>query len=229
MDLTRGELDLSPDGTTLRAVLTIADLNGQVPSIGQAADYNFYWTYAGITWSAHTHIDRSGAITFEDGRVGGGKDAKTHADAGRLTPGKPGTIEVDVPLANVGNPPAGARLAYPYGQTSMQLATLNLTIDAAGGQSDAVALPCASAPPAPAKAPASAAPVPLPIPVPISLPAVPVIGGAGAAPAPAPAPKAPAAPVPGLRILGLPIVLGGTPTPKQAGGGLLTQVLHLLW
>ncbi|MGH7749098.1 MAG: hypothetical protein ACREQ5_30690, partial [Candidatus Dormibacteria bacterium] len=153
MDLTRGELDLSPDGTTLRAVLTIAGLDGSVPSIAQAADYYMYWTYAGTTWYAHTDISRLGATTFEDGQIGGGKNAKVHADAGRLTPGKPGTIEVDIPLANVGKPPVGARLAYPYATTTLQFATLNPAIDAAGGQNDAVALPCGSAPPPPVKAP----------------------------------------------------------------------------
>jgi hypothetical protein len=101
----------------------------------------------------------------EDGRVGGAKAATTHVDTGRIVPGRPGLIEVDVPVGNAGNPPTGARLAYPYGVASMQVATLNLTVDAGGGQNDAAALPCCSAAPAPARARAgtgTAAPPPCP-------------------------------------------------------------------
>jgi hypothetical protein len=223
MDLTRGEISLAPDGTALRAVLTVADLTGQVPSIARGADYLLYWTYAGTTWYAHTRIDRLGGTIFEDGRVGGGK--ATHVDAGRIVPGRPGLVEVDVPVANVGSPPAGARLASPYGVTSMQVATLTLTIDAGGGQDDAAAVPCGSAAPAPARAPA-AAPAPPPLPVPLPLPAAPVAAPGAAAPAP----RVPATPAPGLTVLGIPIRLGG-PAPAAPGtgsAGLLGQLIHLL-
>ncbi len=232
MDITQGELDLTPDGKTLRAVLTIAGLNGTVPSIGQAADYYMYWTYAGATWFAHTDLDRTGRILFEDGEVGGGKGS-VHEDAGRFTTGSPGTIEVDVPLGNVGSPPVGARLQFPYASTSLQLATLSLGVDAAGGQDDAVALPCGSAPPAP-PAPAGP-PLSLPVQVPL-LPVInlPVIGPLGTAGTSAPAPAAsaaPQAPLLGLKILGIPITLGGSApaSPAQASPGLLGGLLHLLW
>ena len=231
LDITQGELDLTPDGTTLRAVLTIAGLDGTVPSVGQAADYYMYWTYGGATWYAHTDVDRTGRVLFEDGKVGGGKDS-VHADAGRLTAGRPGTIEVDIPLGHVGAPPVGARLQFPYASTSMQLATLNLGVDAAGGQDDAVALPCASAPPAP---PAPAAPpVSLPVQIPvlpaINLPVIGTLGTSKTAPA-APTPAAPQSPLLGLKLLGIPISLGGSApaTPNQASPGLLGGLLHLLW
>jgi len=222
MDITGGELDLTSDGSTLRAVTTIAGLNGQVPSIGNTADYWFYWTYGGATWFAHASIDRLGRTTFEDGKVGGGKGA-THAASGRLVPGKPGTVEVDMPLAGIGTPTPGARLAYPYAMTSMQLATLNPTIDAAGGQDDAVALPCATAPAAPTPPPATPAPPPVPVPVPVPLAPVPSLGAAPAAPI--------ATPGLGLNLLGIQIpLLGPAPaTPKTGGDGLLGQLLHLLW
>ena len=224
MDITGGELDLTSDGSDLRAVTTIADLNGQVPLIGNSADYYFYWTYAGATWFAHAGIDHLGRTTFEDGKVGGGK-ASIHTDSGRIVAGRPGTVEVDIPLTNVGNPTAGARLAYPYAMTSMAIATLNPTIDAAGGQDDAVALPCATAPAAPKAPAASPVPAPVPVPVPVPLAPVPSLGVAPAAPAPSATP----APGLGLSILGIQL-LGPTPaTPKTGGDGLLGQILHLLW
>ena len=138
-------------------------------------------------------------------------------------PGKPGLVEVDVPLGHVGSPPAAARLMYPYGETWLELATLNLTIDEAGGQDDAVAQPCGSAPPAPAAAP-PAAPNPLPIPLPIPLPLGP-IGGLGLG-APAPAPVA--SPAPGLTLFGI-TLLGPAPAQPKTSTGLLDQVFHLLW
>jgi pseudomonalisin len=222
MDITRGELDVTPDGTALRAVLTITGLDGRVPSVGTAADYAMYWTYNGKTWFAHTKIDRLGGVTFDDGMVGGGKGS-SHSDAGRLVPGNPGLVEVDVPLGHVGSPPAGARLMYPYGESWLELATLSLTTDEAGGQDDAVAQPCGSAPPAPAAAP-PAAPNPLPVPLPIPLPLGP-IGGLGLG-VPAPAPLA--SPAPGLTLFGI-TLLGPAPARPTTSSGLLDQVFHLLW
>jgi len=235
LDLTGGSLNLSADGSTLHAVLSVADLTATVPGIGMAADWFMFWTSNGTTWFAQARVDRSGGVSYEDGRVrsGAGPAPKTNVDQGRFVPGSPGTIEIDVPVAHVGSPAVGTRLQYPYGMSSLQLATLAPTIDAAGGQDDVVLEPCGTIPgppPAPAPPPASTpAPPALPLPLPITLPPLPIgIGGLTAT-----APKAPA--TPGLlpSILGLPSrLLGGTSAqaaqPSRATG-LLPQVLRLLW
>jgi hypothetical protein len=38
-------------------------------------------------------------------------------DSGQLEPGPNGVVEIDIPLANVGAPPAGAVLSNPAGET----------------------------------------------------------------------------------------------------------------
>jgi hypothetical protein len=236
LDLTGGEIDLTSDGKDVRTVLTLAELTGTVPSVGTGADYYTYWTYAGTTWFTEASIGRLGDVSYRDGHIGAGA---VHTDAGRIAPGENGTVEVDVPLANVGNPPLGARLQLPYAQTVLELGAVNQTVDAGSGPDDAAAVPCASAPPAPA-APAQSSGTSLPVvgslPIVGSLPVIgslPLVGGLGLstkAPATPSAPAAPAAPGLHLDILGIPITLGGSApaASDQSGEGLLEGLLHLL-
>ena len=63
------------------------------------------------------------APTFHDGTVtvtGNTHNYNTSShtnDTGHFTLGPNGVVEIDVPLANVGNPPLGATLQTPSGQT----------------------------------------------------------------------------------------------------------------
>jgi Pro-kumamolisin, activation domain len=225
LDLVRGDLTLSPDGRTLRAVLHVAHLDGSVPSAGIAADWSMYWTYQDVTYLAHARLDRLGGVTFGDGvsDAKGAADAHTD-DTGRLTLGSPGSVEIDVPVDRVGNPPRGARLQYPLGEAALEAGPSPSTVDIGGTQFDAVMRPCAAGPAAPAPAP-SAAPLPLPLPgagsqAPARAPRAAGPGG-GAVPAPMPAPApAPAPPLPALprAVLGARSVTGsllrlGVPLP----------------
>ncbi|MGH9094179.1 MAG: hypothetical protein ACRDXE_03365, partial [Acidimicrobiales bacterium] len=44
-------------------------------------------------------------------------------DSGRFVLGPNGVVEIDVPLANVGSPPAGAVLGGPAGLTDIEIGT----------------------------------------------------------------------------------------------------------
>jgi hypothetical protein len=203
LDLLRGDLNLTPDGKTLRAVLTVTNLDGSVPSTGAAATWTMYWTWNGITYLAHARLDRLGAVTFGDGvsNAKGSGDAHTD-DTGSLTKGAPGRIEIDVPLTHVGNPPPGARLTYPLGEAGLEAGVLPANIDVGGTQFDTLLGPCGSAPAPAAGAPPSGPPLPLPVGVgkPPAAPAPAAAAGPGGPPLLPPLPAVPRALV-GVRSL----------------------------
>jgi pseudomonalisin len=229
LDLLRGDLLLSQDGRTLRAVLQVAALDGSVPSTGIGADWTMYWTYGDTTYLAHARLDRLGGVTFGDGvsDAKGANDAHTD-DTGRLTMGRPGSIEIDVPIDRVGNPPRGSRLQRPLGEAALELGPTPVTLDTGGTQLDALVTPCPGAP-APAASSPAGPPLPLPLPgvtgrAPAAAPgrAGPLPGGAIPAPAPAPAPP----PLPALprAVLGTRSVTDSllqltVPPPPPAGHG----------
>jgi pseudomonalisin len=223
LDLLRGELSLSPDGKTLRAVLTVANMDGSVPSVGAADHWFMFWTYSGTTYFAHARLDRLGGVTYADGvsDARGAGDAHTD-DTGRLTRGAPGSVEIDVPLAHVGSPPQGSRLTYPLGETALEVGVLPATIDTGGTQADALLTPC---PGAPVAGPSPPGGPPLPLPTGAPRPAPAPVGSAPAgvspAPEPAPAPLLPALPALPRGVVGVRSPAGsllGIPLPVAGGG-----------
>lgn len=121
LDLVSG--NLTDDGTTLHATLTLADLSTAAPSAaGGANDYYLLWTYKGTQYFASAEVDAlTGTVTYGDGTVSGNQFTTGNTDTGTFVPGKNGTITVDVPLAHVGSPAAGDTLVAPAGQSRVLL------------------------------------------------------------------------------------------------------------
>ena len=115
LDITSGSMSLS--GTTLVAQLQGPSLAPGTDAAGaNGTEYYLLWTYAGTTYYAMAYVDPTGTEVFYD-------DGNTN-DSSSLTPPTSsnisgsfanGTLTLDVPLADVGNPPTGAVLTYPYG------------------------------------------------------------------------------------------------------------------
>jgi hypothetical protein len=116
LDLVAGSLALAPDKKTLKATLTIADLTTDVPTGGGANDYYMSWAYKGTTYFAGAEVSLTG-VSYSDGTLANNLYSSANTDTGTMKTGKLGTIEIDVPLANVGNPPAGTVLPKPIGNT----------------------------------------------------------------------------------------------------------------
>ena len=127
LDLTSGNISLSPDGTKLRALISVNNLSTGAASAaagvptGTANEYYLLWNYNGTTYFANAEVDSvTGAVTYGDGTVAGNQYTTAHSDdTGALTTGPSGRVEIDVPLANVGSPPTGAALTGPGAQTKV--------------------------------------------------------------------------------------------------------------
>jgi hypothetical protein len=107
--------------------LTVQDLSTTVPPGATGADWYMTWTYGGTEYFAQAQIGPVPTLapTFEDGtvnKVGTSSQYQVaHTDTGKFTIGHDGVVEIDVPLANVGGPPAGATLIQPAGITFIEV------------------------------------------------------------------------------------------------------------
>lgn len=126
LDIYQGNMHVSSDGLLLRTVLNIQNL-APPPQGFNADEYYMQWSYAGKSYYAEAAYDGS-AWTFSAGTVSGSTYTPfsdlTHI-AGIVQPGPDGTIEVDVPLSEIGGPSVGDTLTAIQGHT---------VADAAGGQ-----------------------------------------------------------------------------------------------
>jgi hypothetical protein len=140
LDIVRGDLTVSPDGSTVTTKLTLADLSTSLPNGGEANEYYFYWTYGGTEYFTNVEVDATGAATYTDGTFPSTRMTRTtgDTDTGSFTPGPDGTVVVNVPAKFVGSPPAGATLSGGNGETRELEAALVLQYDAAGPQYDYV-------------------------------------------------------------------------------------------
>jgi pseudomonalisin len=102
----------SPKATTLRVTLTIKNLQAPPPPANLVSALWFvYWTYNGTQYYAQASSNGSGAaavFSFADSKG---------AISGTATTGANGTFVMDVPLADVGSPPAGASIILPFAET----------------------------------------------------------------------------------------------------------------
>ncbi|MBV9100345.1 MAG: hypothetical protein JOZ46_12430 [Candidatus Dormibacteraeota bacterium] len=124
LSLLHGAFSTSADGTTLRTLLTVTNLNETVPA-GETYEWYSIWTYNGTVYFSNAELSSvPGSMpTYHDGTVT--VTGTTHQynastntnDTGHFTLGANGVVEVDVPLANVGSPPLGATLTGPAGET----------------------------------------------------------------------------------------------------------------
>jgi len=117
----------SADGKTLIVKLTVQNLTDSVPAGATGADWYMTWTYGGTEYFAQAQIGPVPTVppAFDDGtvdKVGTSSQYKTaNTDTGKFTTGHDGVVEIDVPLANVGGPPAGATLSQPAGITFIEI------------------------------------------------------------------------------------------------------------
>jgi hypothetical protein len=109
--------------TDLVVSLTMQDLSATVPTGASAEDWYATWTYDGTTYFALAQLGAlpGSSVTYGDGTIvvtGSDHEYETaHTDTGTFTPGTNGVIQIDVPLANIGNPPLKSTLSDPAGLT----------------------------------------------------------------------------------------------------------------
>lgn len=123
LDIVAGKITES--NSVLHTSLTIANLNTDGAQAAGAANlYYMLWTYKGTQYFSEVQVDTTtGDVTYGDGTVSGNTFNSANTDTGTFNPGANGTVTVDVPLANVGSPPAGDILVAPAGQTAVLAGT----------------------------------------------------------------------------------------------------------
>jgi hypothetical protein len=124
LSLLHGDMSVSADGLTLRTFLTVTNMSLTVPTGAGAAEWYSLWTFGGTVYFSNMELTNApGATpTFSDGTVtvtGTSHLYNTaHTDTGQNpTLGPNGVVEVNVPLANVGNPPLSSTFSGPSGET----------------------------------------------------------------------------------------------------------------
>ncbi len=121
LDILSGAMALTPDGKTLRTIITVRNLTTTIPTGGVENDYNFVWTFNGVQYFTQLAIEPGGLVQAYDGQVLHvsleTRYQQLHVDTASIVLGANGTIEVDVPLANVASPAAGQLLQRPSAQS----------------------------------------------------------------------------------------------------------------
>ncbi len=125
LTLLKGNIVLS--GSTLRVLLTIDNLSETVPTGAAADEWYMLWTYGATTYFANAQVTSPNISgpAYGDGTVTvtGTEHSynNVNTDTGSFTPGHNGVVEIDVPVANVGNPASGAILQGPSGETDIEV------------------------------------------------------------------------------------------------------------
>jgi hypothetical protein len=115
LDLVSGAF-LTPDSSHISVALTINNLSTPPPPANLvSAIWTAYWTYAGTTYFAQAN-STGPVVTYRDGTYDGSFHTKSTI-TGAFIPGKNGRIILNIPRADVGNPPNGAVLSNPYADT----------------------------------------------------------------------------------------------------------------
>ncbi len=205
LDIVAGNMTVS--GSTLTTTMVINDLStNQAQAAGAANIYYFLWNFTppgGTATQYFTDVtvdSATQAVTYGDGTVSGNQFNDANTDTGSFNAGKNGTAVVNVPLANVGHPGAGAVLLAPTAQTRVLVGSSLAggfveQADGAGPRYDfqlgAVCPTPSPTPTATSSATASASATPTPTPsssstvAPPGLP-LPGIPGGGSSPSPSP-------------------------------------------
>jgi pseudomonalisin len=170
LDLLQGDIVVTPDGKTLKAKLTINNLSTATAPGSTANEYYLSWTYNKVTYFGNAEVDITGAVSFHDGTVSATGPSQSYNNANTVTgsigSGRRGVVEVDVPAADVGNPPVGAVLTSPAGLAAALVGAPAVggslpTVDTGGPQYDlTIGATCVAA--ANTTRPAPAAPKPAP-------------------------------------------------------------------
>jgi pseudomonalisin len=149
LDILGAQLLLSPDGQTLRSIITVRDLSTTVPTGGVENDYNLTWTFNGTSYFTQLAVEPGGLVNAYDGQLIKvsleNRYQQLHVDTGTITAGPNGTVEVDVPVANVPGIGTGVRFTSPAGAAYVREGLLAGTlepIDSGGPTNDYVAGGC---------------------------------------------------------------------------------------
>ena len=151
LDILSGRVVLSPDGQTLRTIITVNNLSTDIPVGGGENDYQMVFTFAGTQYFTQLAVEPSGVVNAWDGQLVHAsletKYLQEHVDTGILVPGPNGTAEVDAPLTNFTGAAAGSTLLRPSGQTYVREGVDQGPLepaDSAGPTDDALLGVCAS-------------------------------------------------------------------------------------
>jgi hypothetical protein len=145
LDILGGRMLLSADGQTLRTIITVRNLTTDIPVGGVENDYNFVWILGGTTYFTQLAIEPGGVVQAYDGQLLRvslqNRYQQLHVDTGTITLGPNGTVEVDVPLANLPGVTTGTQLQRPSAASYVRegaVAGLLEPLDSAGPSSDYV-------------------------------------------------------------------------------------------
>jgi hypothetical protein len=149
LDILDGQMRLSADGSTLRTILTVRNLSTDIPAPGTENDYNMVWSLNGVQYFTQLAVEPGGVVNAYDGEVLHvsleTRFQQLHVDTGVLTPGPNGTVEVDVPVANIGGLTTGQLLETPsatsYVRVGVAAGSLQ-TIDSGGPNANYVVAGC---------------------------------------------------------------------------------------
>jgi pseudomonalisin len=134
VDIATGSLKLSTNGRSIVATLRGSGLSPTPPPDATGGEsFHVLWQYDDQVWFAAAEVGSTGKVTYRSGHasdngytdLGGSKATGTFAD---------GTLTVSVPRSEVGSPPLGASLRYPFAVASVSVGegvTLGLTVDTA--------------------------------------------------------------------------------------------------
>jgi subtilase family serine protease len=149
LDILGGQILLAPDGQTLRTIITVRNLTTDIPTGGTENDYNFVWFLNGVEYFTQLAVEPGGVVHAYDGQVLHvsleTRFQQLHVDKGVITPGPNGTVEVDVPLANIGSPALGQTLEKPSATAYVRVGVLAgslQTVDSGGPNANYVLGAC---------------------------------------------------------------------------------------
>jgi hypothetical protein len=127
------QADFAVSGGSLQITLTIKNLNKNTTLPTNDNDYQVYWTErsangAPVGYGADVQVDSLGNVTASDGTMDMSAGAPFYSPVNTLPAsdvqfgsGPGGTIVIDVPLSDVGNPQPGSVLGTPGVQTLDEL------------------------------------------------------------------------------------------------------------
>jgi subtilase family serine protease len=117
LDILDTKMLLSADGTTLRTIVSVKNLTSDIPTGGVENDYNVLWDFNGTSYFTQLAVEPDGTVQAYDGQLVKvsleSRYQQLHVDTGKLVPGPNGTVEVDVPLANLPGVAVGSLLQHP--------------------------------------------------------------------------------------------------------------------
>ncbi len=121
LDILKGRAFLSPDGQTLRTIITVSNMNTTIPTGGGENDYQMVFTFGGTQYFTQLAVEPTGTVLAWDGQLVHlsleNKYLQEHADTGTITLGPNGTAEVDAPISDFTGVASGSTLLRPSAAT----------------------------------------------------------------------------------------------------------------